>query len=382
MSASGSQNQPHPPARPGFRMLLVGRFFGVPLYFAPSWLLIAALLTWYYGPVVRDAVPGASGSSSYLIALAYAVAFAVCVLAHEIGHTAVSLLLKRPVLRIVIFLLGGVSEIEHEPERPRDEFLIAAAGPAVSAIITAIAGAIAANLDVHTLPGIIFVLLFWSNLVVLVFNLLPGLPLDGGRLLRSAVWAGTRSQLVGTRVGAWAGRALAVVLVVVTLFIDRDLAFIGGIVGIMLAVYLWVGAGQAMRSAELMNRLPKLDIEGLLRPGLLVPDDLSVDAALRRMWQGSARGLVLVDSADRPSAIVDEARVSAVTPDQRPWVQLSTVARPLEDGLILHRGLTGEQLLDAVRRTPATEYLVVDERGAPAGILSTADLAAALGNLR
>jgi CBS domain-containing protein len=151
-----------------------------------------------------------------------------------------------------------------------------------------------------------------------------------------------------------------------------------GLVSVLLAVYLWFGAGQSLKVAELMDRLPRVDLDTLLRPGLLVSPDLSIAEALRRMWQGSARGLVLVDARDQPAAIVEEARVNAVAPDQRPWVQLSSVARPLEAGMILRLGLTGEALLDAVRRTPASEYLVVDDNGAPAGILATADLAAAL----
>jgi hypothetical protein len=76
---------------------------------------------------------------------------------------------------------------------------------------------------------------------------------------------------------------------------------------------------------------------------------------------------------------VDEARVSAVPVERRPWVGIGTFARPLEDGLVLRTGLQGEELLAAVRATPASEYLVVDDRGAPAGILSTVDLARALG---
>lgn len=365
------------------RMLSLGKFFGVPIYFAPSWLIIAALLTFYYGPVIDDSVPGLSSSSAYLLAFGFAVVFALCVLAHEIGHTAASLLLKRPVLRIVIFLLGGVSEIDNEPQRPREEFLIAAAGPFVSGIITAIAGVVSARLDDHTIAGTFFLLLFWSNLIVLVFNVLPGLPLDGGRVLRAAVWAVSKSQLLGTRVGAWAGRVVAIGVVVLTLAVYRGPnAMVGGLIGLLLATYLWAGAGQTLRAAEIMHRLPEVNMDTLLRPGLLVPDDLSIDAGLYRLSQGVARGLVLVDSADRPSAIVDEARVRAVAPEQRPWVSLRSVARPLEAGLILRRGLTGEQLLAAIRKTPATEYLVVDDQGAPAGILATADLATALGTVR
>ena len=362
------------------RALSLGRFFGVPVFFAPSWLLIAALLTAYYGPVVRRAAD-VSGSTSYLAAFGYAVLFALCVLAHEMGHTAVSLALGRPVNRIVIFLLGGVSEIDRDPDRPRDEFLVAAAGPAVSALITGGAALLYQALDPNSLLGVLVLLLFWSNLVVVVFNLLPGLPLDGGRLLRALIWAVSRSRLAGSRVAAWAGRALAIAVVIAGPALDRGQLGLS-IVSVMLALYLWFGAGQALRAAEVMDRLPRLDMERLLRPGLLVPPDLSIAEALRRMWQGNARGLVLLGADNRPAAIVDEARVNAVAPERRPWVQLSAVARPLEAGLVLSRGLNGEQLLEAVQRTPASEYLVVDDRGAPAGILTAADLASALGAAR
>jgi Zn-dependent protease/CBS domain-containing protein len=368
---------------PRTRLLSIGKFFGVPVYFAPSWLLIAGLLTFYYGPIVEDAVPGVSSSSAYLVAFTYAVLFAICVLAHECGHTAVSLMLRMPVKRIVIFLLGGVSEIEREPERPRDEFLVAAAGPLVSVAITGGALLVYESLDPHTMVGVLVLLLFWSNLIVVVFNLLPGLPLDGGRLLRAVVWTVSKSRLTGTRAGAWTGRVVAIGVLVLSLLVNRGPSgLVSGLVCVMLAGYLWFGAGQSLKIAEIMERLPRVDLETLLRPGLLVPPDLSVAEALRRMWQGSARGLVLVDAGDRPSAIVDEMQVNAVPMDRRPWVPLSTVARPLEAGLVLHRGLIGEDLLAAIRATPASEYLVVDDDGTPAGILATADLAAALGAAR
>jgi Zn-dependent protease len=363
------------------RMLHLGRFFGVPLYFAPSWLLIAALLTLSYGPFVQDSVPGLSASSAYLLAFGYAVLFALCVLAHELGHTAVSLLLHHPVRRVVIFLLGGVSEIEREPDRPRDEFLIAGAGPLVSIVLTGIAalGYVLAPAD--TMLWVMLELLTWANAVVVVFNVLPGLPLDGGRMVRALVWAVSKSRLTGTRVSAWAGRVLAVgvfALFVVLSSNGSGLDVFFSLVGLVLAGYLWTAAGASLKHAELLDRLPQLELERLLRPGLLIPPDLSVDAALRRLWQGNARGLVLVDAYERPAAIVDEARVNAVAPDQRPWVAVRDVARPLEDGLVLQRGLTGQQLLDAIQSTPASEYLVVDDDGAPAGILATADLAAVL----
>jgi Zn-dependent protease len=360
-------------------MLRVGRFFGVPIYFAPSWLLIAGLLTVYYAPIISDALPEVSTSSAYLLALAFAIVFALCVLAHELGHTAVSLALGNPVRRVVIFLLGGVSEIERDPERARDEFLVALAGPLVSLALAG-AGALGYQYLRHdTMPGVLVALLFWSNLVVAIFNLLPGLPLDGGRLMRSAVWSVSRNRLTGTRVGAWSGRVVAVLVAVSGLIADSStLGFAAGLFGVALAVYLWFGATQSLRMAETLDRAAHLHLQALLRPGLLVPADVSVAEALRRAWSGNARGLVVVDSADRPQAIVDEARIGSIPPERRPWTQLSTVARPLEPGLVLPVRLGGDDLLAAIRATPAREYLVMNDDGSLAGILATTDLAAAL----
>lgn len=364
-------------------MLPVGRFFGVPIFFAPSWLLIAILLTVYYAPVVDDVVADISASTSYLVAALFAVLFAVCVLAHELGHTAVSLALGNPVRRVVIFLLGGMSEIERDPDRPRDEFLVAAAGPLVSLLIAGAAAGSYQLVDHATLPAVLIGLLFWSNLIVAVFNLVPGLPLDGGRLLRAGVWAVGASRLTATRAAAWSGRAVAVLIAVSGLVVDRSSwGLTAGLFSILLAAYLWFGASQSLRAGELVARLPDVNLDALLRPGLLVPSDLSVAEALRRVWSGNARGLVLVDTADRPRAIVDEVLIGAIPPERRAWTQLSEVARPLEPGLILSTGLDGEEVLAAVRATPAHEYLVVHEDGSPAGILAITDLAAILQGTR
>ena len=366
------------PRRPP-RLFPVGRFFGVPIFFAPSWLIIAGLLTVYYAPVIHDATDGVSASTAYLLAAGYAVVFAGCVLAHELGHTGVALLRHLPVRRVVIFLLGGVSEIEKDPDRARDEFLVALAGPVVSLLLTgAFAGGYFA-VPARSTVGVTFVLLFWSNLAVAIFNLLPGLPLDGGRLLRAVVWGCGVSRLTSTKVAAWTGRAVAVAVAVSGLVADRGTwGLSAGVFGLAIAAYLWFGAGQSLRVGEIVERADHLDLAALLRPGLLIEPGVSVAEALRRAWSGNARGLVVVDGRQQPQAIVDEAMIGAVPPERRPWVPVSEVARPLEPGLVLDVGLSGADLLAAVRAVPAHEYLVVNRDGSPAGILAAADLAASL----
>ena len=167
-----------------------GRYFGVPVYFSGSWFIFTAFITFSWAAVVRDNVSTISNGQSYAVALGFAVLLGISVLAHELGHCVVSIALGMKVRRVVIFLLGGVSEIENEPERPAHEYLVAVAGPLVSLLLAAAGAAAYPALDADTVGRWLVVQLMLSNLLVMAFNLLPGLPLDGGRVLRAARLAG------------------------------------------------------------------------------------------------------------------------------------------------------------------------------------------------
>ncbi|WP_375483133.1 site-2 protease family protein [uncultured Jatrophihabitans sp.] len=356
--------------------LQLARVWGVPIVVTPSWLLIAVLLTASYGPIVRDAVPGTTGTVAYLASLGFALLFGLCIIAHELGHTLVSRALGYSVTRITLFLLGGVSEIDGEPRRARDELLISGAGPLVSAGVAAAAFGGYASTPHGSLAEVLFLLLAWSNAVLVAFNLLPGLPLDGGRLLRAVIWGIGGKEVRSTRVAGWMGRALAVLIAVSGLIVDRTSAGVAaGIVTLFLAVYLWSGASAAIRVADVQQRLPLVRVSDLLRPGLLVPSTATVDDALQRAWAGNVRGIVLTDAAERPTAIVDERLISAVPPPRRPWTRVADVARPLDAGTVLPVDIAATDLLDRMREHPAREYLMLAADGSPAGIITTADFA-------
>jgi CBS domain-containing protein len=225
----------------------------------------------------------------------------------------------------------------------------------------------------------------WSNLAVAVFNLLPGLPLDGGRLVRAGVWRLSGDRLTGTRAAAWGGRGVAVLVLVGAVLMVRPDGALGlgnVLLASLLAAFIWVGATQSLSAATVTSRMPAVEIGSLVRPTLSVPPDLPVAEALRRAWSSQLRALVVVDATGAPRALVSEAHVMAVPEARRPWTTIADVARPLEPGLVLPVGLTGDQLLAAVRATPAAEYLVVHPDGSPAGVLATADLAAVLSETR
>jgi len=162
-------------ARPFGGGILMGRPFGVPVYVAPSWFLVAALITWVFGGQLDRVLPDL-GAVRYLIALFFAVAFYASVLVHELAHTVAALRFKLPVRRIQLQFFGGVSEIEKEAETPGREFVLAFVGPLLSLVLAGVFYAGMKAVAPGTVPGVLLAGLMLSNLIVAVFNLLPGLP--------------------------------------------------------------------------------------------------------------------------------------------------------------------------------------------------------------
>lgn len=206
--AAPEKGKPQRPREPGGG-LLMGRPFGVPVYVAPSWFLVAALITWVFGGQLDRVLPEL-GTARYLVSLFFAIAFYASVLVHELAHTVVALRYKLPVRRIQLQFFGGVSEIEKESETPGREFLLAFVGPLLSLVLAGVFYLGMKFVEPGTVPGVLLAGLMISNLIVAAFNLLPGLPLDGGRMLRAVVWKITGRPMSGTVAAAWVGRALAV----------------------------------------------------------------------------------------------------------------------------------------------------------------------------
>ncbi|MEV2229903.1 site-2 protease family protein [Streptomyces phaeochromogenes] len=366
--------------------LLMGRPFGVPVYVAPSWFLVAALITWVFGGQLDRVLPEL-GMTRYLVSLFFAVAFYASVLVHELAHTVAALRFGLPVRRIQLQFFGGVSEIEKESETPGREFVLAFVGPLLSLILGGLFYLALQAVEPGTVPGVLLAGLMISNLIVAAFNLLPGLPLDGGRMLRAVVWKITGKPMSGTIAAAWVGRALAIsVLIGLPLLtqsgaLGTDAADIGGMDTVMdallaaiLAAIIWTGAGNSLRMARLREHLPELRARALTRRAVPVETNTPLSEALRRANDAGARALVVVDPDGEPLSLVREAAIVGVPEHRRPWVAVSGLAQDLTDGMRVSAELAGEDLLDALRAAPATEYLVVEDSGEIYGVLSAADV--------
>ncbi|MFH8563456.1 site-2 protease family protein [Streptomyces sp. NPDC017988] len=366
--------------------LLMGRPFGVPVYVAPSWFLVAALITWVFGGQLDRVLPEL-GATRYLVSLFFAVAFYASVLVHELAHTVAALRFKLPVRRIQLQFFGGVSEIEKESETPGREFILAFVGPLLSLVLAGVFYAGMRAVEPGTVPGVLLAGLMISNLIVAAFNLLPGLPLDGGRMLRAVVWKITGKPMSGTIAAAWVGRALAISVLIGLPLLNQSGALggepqdIGGmdtvtdaLLAAILAAIIWTGAGNSLRMARLREHLPELRARTLTRRAVPVESHTPLSEALRRANDAGARALVIVDPDGDPMAVVREAAIVSVPQHRRPWVAVSGLAQDITEGMRISAELAGEELLDTLRATPATEYLVVEASGEIYGVLSAADV--------
>ncbi len=359
----------------------IGRVLGVPVLVSPSWLLFAGFVLVSFGPDLADRFGSTRG---YGAAVAFALLLLLSVLLHEIGHCVVARMLGLPVRSITITFLAGLTEITEPPQTPAREYAVAVVGPLVSLLLAGVGYAARDLFAADGLPYLLATVMALSNGLVAAFNLLPGLPLDGGRVLRAAVWRLTGDPDRSTVVAAWSGRVVAVVVVpgvllgLLPLLGLSDLTVGSALLAGLVAAFIYVGASASLRRQKMLQRLPAASVARLARPALGVASTLPLAEAVRRAQLAGVHAVVVVDPTGLPVGVVSEAAVLAVPETRRPWVDVATVARTLLPGMLLDADLVGQDLLEAMRRVPASEYVIHDQDAGVVRVLVTADVAAAI----
>lgn len=358
----------------------IGTIAGSDVLVTPSWFIIAVLIAFMTAPWIEAVEPGL-GVLRYVAGLAVAVVLYAAVLLHEAAHAFAARHFGYPVGSISLNFLGGATAMEAESKRPRDEFWIAAVGPLTSLAIGGVAYVVYQLFEPPGLVGLIIEVLSGTNFFVGLLNLVPGLPLDGGRLLKAGVWSVTGNVHRGSIVAGWVGR-VAAFLALLWPFAWVQLR--GGtpspldyVIGVIIAMFLWSGASAAIVSGTVRAKLPSIVARQLARRTLAVPVDLPLAEAVRRAQEAQAGSIVTVAGDGRPVGLVHEAALLATPEDRRPWMATSSVTRSLVDGLTLPADIDGEDLIRAITKTPAPEYLLVEPDGSIYGVLTTADVDAA-----
>jgi Zn-dependent protease/CBS domain-containing protein len=327
-----------PPARAARRgelgaSLRLGTILGVEVGVHASWLVIALLLTTSlaigYFP---SAVPGGGAVQDWVLGSVAAALFFASVLAHELAHSVVARRRGLDVRSITLFIFGGVSNLAGEAKEPGAEFQIAIVGPLTSFVIAALAFGVATAVSGVPAVEATTSYLAFVNAAVGLFNLVPGFPLDGGRVLRSIVWSATNDLRRATEVAATVGQIVAWGLVLYGFWRVLDGDLIGGIWLVAIGWFLQNAAVASLQQTVLESRLRRLRVRDVL-----LPDPAGVPASTplpelieSAMLPGARRAVAVVDDSGRLEGLVTLSDVARVPPEERPRRRVAEVMTPRE----------------------------------------------------
>ncbi len=316
--------------------LRIARLFGIDVYVHVSWFVILFVVAVSLAVSVFPALyPWWSTPTTYVVSVVAALLLFASVVVHELAHSVVAQSQGIRVRHITLFLLGGVSALEEEPRSPGREAFMAAIGPLSS---LAIAGVCLAAAALATLPeavAAVVVYLGWMNLLLAVFNLLPGFPLDGGRVLRALLWARMHDFVKATRWAARTGHVFGYVLIaggIVMFFSSPAAGLWTGFIG-----WVLTQASQASYAQSVQSRALEGVSAGRIMsaPGASIPPEITLEAAVERyFWRGgrcfpvqdgleSVAGVVCLDDLQRSRrAAWGDDRVREV---MTPWTDIVRV---------------------------------------------------------
>jgi len=293
--------------------LFIGRYFGIAFYLDPSWFLIAAILTYSLAEsYFSKLLPHHSTAIHLLLGGATALLFFLCILLHELGHSLVSQRCGIPVPRITLMLIGGVAEISREPDDARSELKIALGGPAVSVILSVLFALLemAFNAFAWKTPAFICELLAVANLGLVLFNMFPGYPLDGGRVLRALLWAKTGRLRQATYISSRIGVAFSWLLIFWGVYIVVKPPHIWpGVVYVLIGFFLKSAAESGYASAVQREVLAGVRVRDLMTAHpASIPDTMPLNLAVEDFFlsghyvaypvctpDGEFRGLLRLD---------------------------------------------------------------------------------------
>jgi len=361
---------------------VIGHAAGAPVTLSAGWLVAAVVVTVALLPLGRAVAPQSGTAGALLLAAAAALMLFGSTFLHELAHALVARRRGLEVRQIALTLLGGHTQMSAAADTPASSALVAVAGPVTNLVL---AGASAAVWQLAPAGGVVSTLALAgaaANLFIGVLNLLPGLPLDGGRVLEAGIWSATGQRATGTTVGGWVGRGLAVAVLAWTVL--PQLAATGSldltqvVWGALIGAFIWSGASASLRAAQSQRAVDALALRALTTPAVAVP--ASDRVATLDLLGDPCPAVVLLDDAGTPVAYVDPVAVQAVPPGHRAGTALSAAAIPLPAGCTVRGDLVGSAAVQAVAevaaRTPV--LVVVDVDGRVLGLLRALDVVGAL----
>ncbi|AFY99322.1 site-2 protease family protein [Calothrix sp. PCC 6303] len=350
----------------------VGNLFGIPFYIHPSWFLVLGLVTWTYGSGLSAAFPDLGNGFALLLGLMTALMLFASVVAHELGHSFVAIRQGIDVKSITLFIFGGLASLERESKTPAEAFWVAIAGPLVSLFLFGIFAGIGFGTGVSgALAGILGVLAS-VNLSLFAFNLIPGLPLDGGNILKAIVWKITGNPNKGVVFASRVGQAfgwIAIASGLIPLFLVGSF---GNFWNLLIGFFLLQNAGNAAQVARVQEQLTGLTASDAVSNDSPI---VSADLTLREFadeqiisgqnWQ---RFLVTNNDGQLVGAISFDNMRSIPT---QLWTetQIKDVMQPIAESTTVQADKPLLEVVQLIEQQKLSALTVIRENGVLVGIL-------------
>ncbi len=350
----------------------LGSLFGIPFYVNPSWFLILGLVTWDYGNGLASGFPSLTGGAPLLLGLVTALLLFGSVLAHELGHSFVAIKQGIKVESITLFLFGGLASLEKESDTPAAAFWVAIAGPAVSLLLFGILTTIGITTQITGPLAAIIGVLATINLSLGLFNLIPGLPLDGGNILKAIVWKLTGNPYKGVKVASIVGQGfgyLAIASGLIPLVLDGSTA---NIWNMAIGWFLLQNAGKSAQYARVQERLTGLTAADAVTPNSpIIDENLSLrDFVDKRTLEASNWQKFLV--TNERGELVGELALDALKTVRADRWYVTTVRDlmlPIESSTIIAGDRTLLQAIEQLESKKTTTLSVVSQDGILIGLL-------------
>ncbi|MCH2047929.1 MAG: site-2 protease family protein [Trichodesmium sp. ALOHA_ZT_67] len=356
----------------------VGNLFGIPFYINSSWFIVLGLLTLTYGNDLATQFSQELGNTlPWILGLITALLLFSSVLAHELGHSFVALYQGIKVKSITLFLFGGLASLDRESKTPIEAFLVAIAGPLVSILLCGFFVSINIFTSITGPAESIVQLLAYINLFLALFNLIPGLPLDGGNILKSIVWKITNNPYKGIIFASRVGQVFGCLAIISGLIPAFLFSRIPNFWNILIGWFLLQNAGRSAQYGEIQGMLADLNaVDAIIPDNPIVSNNLSLREFVNEYVigkEGRKKFLVINEMGQFVGVInVDDLKI--VNTSQWPLVQVKTLTKPLAKIETVTAKTSLLEVISLLEQKQISELTVIDENGILVGSIEKASI--------
>ena len=355
------------------------KILGIRISIDYTWFIVFVLFAWSlaYGYYPAN-IPNLSLSTYIVMGVISSLSLFICVLIHELSHSYTSNRLGLDIKEITLFIFGGMAKLTREPDRAMDELKIAAAGPLASLALAVFFYFLRNLIDrAYNFPPLSAVIGFlaYINLALLVFNMIPGFPLDGGRVLRAVWWARTGDVKKATRVASQIGKGFAIFLIVYGFFQIISGFFIGGLWALLIGTFLQQAAEGSYRQLLMKLSLEGVRVEDIMSKTVVTMEDgISLSDAIEKYFFKYHFVSFPVTSGGRVVGLIALNNIRETEKEKWHTTAVRDVMEKISPERVLHPGDNVLHALSKMLSEGVGRFPVIDVGGSLAGILSRRDI--------